>query len=210
MRAAQSNLFITFKGGPLPSSLRREPPGVLRAQQPAHPSARICPQQWPQPSFPTGSLPCCLTEGWDWKWHPARGLMACHIPSPREVPNAWSWGCLPQVLCSWLGDGIGGAARSCLLTPMGTLLALRESPAPLTLSEQFSPMLCYFLPPCVFTISSDKSILDVFSKLNNWRGLPADNETVSKLSGACWFVYLIMMCDVQITLAHPNPISEWH
>lgn len=52
MCAAQSNLLI-IQGGPHPSSLRREPPGVLRTQQPVHPSSRICPHQGAQPSFPT-------------------------------------------------------------------------------------------------------------------------------------------------------------
>lgn len=65
---------------------------------------------------PLEPLPCCLTEGWGWKWDPACGLMACHIPIPREVPSAWSWSCLqcpPQVSGSWLGcwDRKGCQAR---------------------------------------------------------------------------------------------------
>lgn len=66
------------------------------------------------PHSPLEPLPCCLTEGWDCKWNPAYGLMACHIPIPREVPNAWRWSCLqcpPQVSCSWLG---WGDSRGCL------------------------------------------------------------------------------------------------
>lgn len=58
------------------------------------------------PHSPLEPLPCCLTEGWDWKWDPARGLMPCHICIPREVPSAWSWSCPEcpaQVSCSWLG-----------------------------------------------------------------------------------------------------------
>lgn len=62
----------------------------------------------------------------------------------------------------------------------------------------------------MFNISFHKIVLDVFSKVNNWRGLPADNDTVDKLSGICWFSYLIMMCDAQITVAHLNSMSKWH
>lgn len=102
------------------------------------------------PHSPLEPLPCCLTEGGDWKWDPVYELMACHFPIPREVPNAWSGAAdsaHPRCPDPGWGDGTRGAARHCVLTPMGTLLVPREFPAPLTLWEQFSPMLCYFLSP---------------------------------------------------------------
>lgn len=117
--------------------------------------------------------------------------MASHISNPREAPDGWRCACLPQVFWSSWGDGIGWAARLCLLTPMGTLLAPREFPAALILREQFSPLLCYFFSPCEFNISFDKSILDVFSKLKNWRGLPAENDSkqVVRYMMICLFNY---------------------
>lgn len=113
--------------------------------------------------------------------------MACHVPIPREVPSAWSWGCLQcprQLSCSWLGwwDRRGCQALPCW--PPREHLWPPGSPQPAWPSK--SNFLLYFVisfPNVHLIYHLTKVFQMLFSKLNNWRGLIADSDTVSKLSG---------------------------